>query len=600
MGYCSVKIVLCLLAGILTAPRLSLGASFRSFDPMDTVNIPKLLSQTGVYTNTAAKILDTAAKYFEVNSALWSDESAKSRWIILPPGKQIPYNDSVDFFTYPESTVFVKTFKLDKIQGDSTPNSSRVYWETRLLIKKTDSVSHLDWHGFSYKWRADQSDADLVSIQKGFDTVFYFTDNGKKRSYKKWHFPSKQECNRCHPMGSGRNPFGETLPYYARSILGFYPAQLKRPSPLSANTNQVLDLFNKGVFSGTKPSVADLARRFRGIQEPIDKNLTPADRFATLDTMARSYIAANCSGCHGYRGMANNGSGQATLNLDFYDLKPHMEFSTRPVRDVALTNMDAFDTTGYGPPAGRNLVKSALSQWNFTTTPGQIWDMSLPSGDPDNFPSLFVYQGYPALSEVLYRLWARNSTPMDSGVVARALNYNLKNGDSVAARERKAWIYSKPWGTDAWVNTVAQHGLTVTQILQPTETNPRNLVYDSFRSHGDQMPPLGSYLPDTSALKVLGEWAKSYSILRPVLIVGVNPPSFRTAKPLTFVSPTIRNHTLFVPTTWEGVATVVDIQGRSRRLAFVGKGSYALPLDMPTGVYIFKVGKHVFRKFFIG
>ena len=600
MGYSPVKIGIYLLTGILSAPKLSLSANFHSFDPMDTTNVPKLLSQTGVYINTTAKVLDSAAKYFEVNAPLWSDESAKSRWIILPPGKQIPYDDSEDFFNYPESTVFVKTFKLDKIQGDSTPNTSRVYWETRLLIKKTDSVNHLDWHGFSYKWRADQSDADLVHLENGFDTVFYFTDNEKKTTYKKWHFPSQQECNRCHPWGAGRNPFGGTSPYYARGVLGFYPAQLKRPSPLSANTNQVVDLFNKGVFSGTKPSVADLARRFRGIQEPIDEKLSPADRFATLDTMARSYIAANCSGCHGYRGLAAYRSGQANINLDFYDFKTHMEFTKEPVRQVALTDTSSFDTTGYGPPAGRNLELSALSQWNFTTSPGQIWDMSLPSGDPASFPSVFVYPGYPALSVFLCRMWARNSTPMDSGVVARMLNFNLKHGDSVAASERKGWIFSKAWGTEAWVNTVAQHGFTVTQILKPTDIKSTNLVYNSFRSHGDQMPPLGSYVPDTAAIKVLGEWARNYRILRPVQVDDVIAPSFKSVKRVTFLSPTIRNHTLFVPKTWEGAATLVDIQGRTLRLVLMEKGSYALPSDLPNGVYVFKVGQHVFRKFFIG
>src|SRR6267142_567332 len=132
------KRIMCLWAGLLSAPTISFSIPFHYFDPLDTAHVPKLLSQTGAYNNTVTKTVDTAAKYFEVNAALWSDEAAKSRWVILPPGKHIAYNDSADFFNYPESTVFVKTFKLDKIQGDSTPTTSRIYWETRLLIKKTD------------------------------------------------------------------------------------------------------------------------------------------------------------------------------------------------------------------------------------------------------------------------------------------------------------------------------------------------------------------------------------------------------------------------------------------------------------------------------
>src|SRR3989338_4957103 len=98
------------LAAATALPALS-SAAFVYFDPRDPANAPALLSQTGLYTNMNDKsTLDTAAKYFEVNSALWSDGSLKKRWIILRPGRSIPWTDNVDFFDYPDSTVFVKTF----------------------------------------------------------------------------------------------------------------------------------------------------------------------------------------------------------------------------------------------------------------------------------------------------------------------------------------------------------------------------------------------------------------------------------------------------------------------------------------------------------
>ncbi|MDB5050967.1 MAG: hypothetical protein JWO30_4038 [Fibrobacteres bacterium] len=587
------KRILCLWAGLLSAPTLSLSVPFHYFNPLDTANVPKLLSQTGAYNNTQTKTVDTAAKYFEVNAALWSDEAAKSRWVILRPGKHIPYNDATDFFDYPDSTVFMKTFKLDKIQGDSTPNTSRVYWETRLLVRKADPTTHIDWYGFSYRWRADQSDADLVSIANGLDTVFYYTTTENKLSYKKWHFPSQKNCSRCHVPGAGNSPFGDTLPFLARGVLGLYPAQLKRPSTLVANTNQVIDLFNKGVFSGTKPDAAALARRFKGVHEPISGTLTADQRFATIDSMARSYIAANCSGCHGFRGMAGSASGQAIINFDWYDLKPHMEFSNRPVNVVGLNNIAPLDTTGFIPPAGRNLMTLAANQWGFKTGAGQFMDMSLPAGDPAAFPSVMIYPGYPALSEILYRQWARNSPAMDSGTVARALKYNILYGDSVHAKERQAWIFSKPWGSQAWVTMVTQHGLTVDKILRPVDTSASDAVYDLYAEHGDQMPIIATFVPDTSALKILVEWVKNYKILVPVAGVA-NPKSARALALAASNRPVIRDRVLFVPSGWAGTAVMMDLSGRAHTLAATGKGSYVLPAGIPNGVYVFRVGVHTF------
>jgi hypothetical protein len=60
-------------------------AAFRFFDPADRETVPRLLSLTGIYSDIAARLPDTSLKYFELNSALWSDGAAKQRWIILPP-----------------------------------------------------------------------------------------------------------------------------------------------------------------------------------------------------------------------------------------------------------------------------------------------------------------------------------------------------------------------------------------------------------------------------------------------------------------------------------------------------------------------------------
>ncbi len=580
------KTTLRLEAVILLLPALCLGLPFHYFDPTDTAAVPKLLSQTGAYNNTVTKVVDTAAKYYEVNVPLWSDEAAKSRWVILPPGKHIPYNDTTDFFDYPDSTVFMKTFKLDKIQGDSTPGVSRVYWETRFFIKKNDTtINHKNWYGISYRWNADQSDANLVSIQNGFDTVFQYTTSQNRQTYKKWHFPSQQECFICHRIGYTNLGFSDTAPYYARSVLGFYPAQLKRPSSLTANLNQVLDLFNRGVFSGTPPDSLVLARCYKSVYQPIAGDLSPLDRFKTIDTMARSYLGANCSGCHGHRGDAVGAEAQVYLIYDYYNLKPQMELGMHHVLPVGLSDAASDTTWPYQLPQGRNYYRMALAQWGIDTDSGQTYDMALPVGADTS--EVLIYPGFPSRSEILYRQWSRNSAWTDSAAVANVLKDSLFQGDSAAVQQR-SWIFSQPWGSQAWFDLLNQHQVDINSFMTPADGS-----YNLYNWTGEQMPPFATYIPDTAALKVLGEWIKNYRTLAVVDSQNI-VNSVRQSGQLHLAEPVLRNHTLFVPVDWGSGATMWNIQGQSHALQALGVGAYALPPGTPVGIYMFRVGAHTF------
>ena len=189
-----------LALALAAAPVSAAGVNF--FRP-DT-GAPALLSATGVYSDIVAKKVDTAMNYFEVNAALWSDGAAKKRWIILPPGTRITYVDSTDYFDYPNKTIFVKNFYLDTVLNDST---TRRYWETRLLVNKEDLNGKDYWYGFSYRWKADASDAMYVG-SAGMDSVFNYYPRGVSQglSYKKWTFPSAEACNQCHRTGTATRP----------------------------------------------------------------------------------------------------------------------------------------------------------------------------------------------------------------------------------------------------------------------------------------------------------------------------------------------------------------------------------------------------------
>jgi hypothetical protein len=103
------------------------------------------------------------------------------------------------------------------------------------------------------------------------------------------------------------------------------------------------------------------------------------------------------------------------------------------------------------------------------------------------------------------------------------------------------------------------------------------------------MPPLATFIPDTAALRILGEWVKYYrSPLRPGGIGG--PRKFAAHG-----GPWIRNRTLFVPKDWTGKAQMLDIKGRVYTLKSSGPGAYALPPQAPAGVYFFRLGTHYFK-----
>jgi len=100
-------------------------------------SMPLLLSQTGAFTNTPS--LGTAGSLiaYNVNSPLWSDAAAKTRWFVVPNnGAPFTPNEQIGFATngewsFPAGTVFVKHFEL--VTNEVTGAKRRL--ETRLLVR---------------------------------------------------------------------------------------------------------------------------------------------------------------------------------------------------------------------------------------------------------------------------------------------------------------------------------------------------------------------------------------------------------------------------------------------------------------------------------
>ncbi len=583
------------LAGVLAVPALSL-AQFVYWDPTDPTypaNVPTLISQTGFFTSISTKpqgITPEAVKY-EPNVSFWTDGAYKERWIILPPDpanpgyrKTIPYDDTTDFFNYPDSTVFVKNYWLEAIEGDTT---SRVLWETRFLVKKADTLYHQDWHGFSYQWRSDQSDADLVDINGGVSALFYFTNSQGLRSYKKWKFPSQGQCSECHKVGA--NQLDSVTLQYARSILAFFPAQLKRPT--SAGGDQLTDLFAAGVFTGTPPD-STLGLRFRGLHDPVNPAWTSDQVQDDINIKARSYIATQCSGCHGDRG-----GRILSYNFDFYRLMTDTSFTIVNHTASSLGLNDTSMDTTY--PPGRVQFTQNIAMSGLDTSAGQDWQMELPPFVTDPLMEItpaLLYPGYPSVSVFAYKLSSRNPPWRDSAMFHQTLAFIVADTTDTsaagaaaraAAQAKIDFAFAAPWGSQAWADTLAAHGWTIDSVFAASYQSLGTGGYFSTASY--QMPPVAvSFAPDTAALRVLARWIRQ----------GGVPAAIKHApKQIRRVNAFIRNRTLFIPENWSGKVAMFDIMGRAypHALKALGGSAYAMPPGARPGIYFFKAGSHTFK-----
>ena len=236
---------------------------------------PALLSQLGVFTNLAALAPAAGLVPYDVNCPLWSDGAIKSRWMAVPnDGAPYSTSEQISFaatgeWSFPIGTVFVKHFELGT--NDSNPNL-RKRLETRVLVHGTNGA----YYGLTYKWRADNSDADL--LPGGLSENIVITTATGTRT-QTWYYPSQQDCLICHNPNANYVLGAKTCQLNGRFT---YPSTGITDNQL--RTLNSIGLFNPPLNEAGIPGYASLA------------SVTNAG--ATLETRARSYLDANCAQCH--------------------------------------------------------------------------------------------------------------------------------------------------------------------------------------------------------------------------------------------------------------------------------------------------------------
>jgi uncharacterized repeat protein (TIGR03806 family) len=218
---------------------------------------PAKLSQLGVFSNLKDLTPAPGVMPYEVSTPLWSDGAKKRRWMIVPTDAGQKIDVATDgSWSFPQGTVLVKHFELEQADG----SDHRL--ETRFLVHGKDDR----YYGVTYRWNADNSDADLQD-----PNVF-----DEKVGNQTWHYPSRAECGRCHNSS-------------ANYVLGLKTAQFNRPlyypsSGLTANmvsTLQGVGLFKSPLMPASLPQMPSLH-----------------EGTAFAQDRARAYLDANCSQCH--------------------------------------------------------------------------------------------------------------------------------------------------------------------------------------------------------------------------------------------------------------------------------------------------------------
>jgi uncharacterized repeat protein (TIGR03806 family) len=226
--------------------------------PSDT-GPPALLSATGCIDAGNPHSPAPGTVPYAINVPSFADGASTARWFNVPTDSTVSIGND-DRWQFPIGSVIAQNLS----------RAGRLI-ETRLLMHHADG-----WAGYSYAWNQAQTDATLLTTGK----TVSLTDGA-------WTFPARSDCMVCH---NGIGGFA----------LGLETGQLNRTVHYDSNgrtADQLSTLDGIGLFDRTLPANPP---RLAPVDEPG----------AALEIRARSYLHANCSGCH-------RPDGPTGLDIDF-------------------------------------------------------------------------------------------------------------------------------------------------------------------------------------------------------------------------------------------------------------------------------------------
>jgi uncharacterized repeat protein (TIGR03806 family) len=245
------------------------GKTIKVFDKKDK------LSAYGFFKGRLSDLVpaDEVVPY-DLNTALFSNYAEKLRFIKVPEGKKVIYNDS-SWFVMPVGTVLIKNFYFHNDMKH--PEKGRKIMETRLLVLEENG-----WNAYPYIWNDEQTEAfyDVAGEKK---TITYKNEDGKIINTH-YLIPNKNQCKGCHLENKKMVPVGIAARHLNKSFS--YSEQVI--------ANQLQHWKSVGILSGL----------------PDDPGSVPANalwqnKAEGLEKRARSYLDINCGSCHNPKGPAS-------------------------------------------------------------------------------------------------------------------------------------------------------------------------------------------------------------------------------------------------------------------------------------------------------
>lgn len=245
-----------------------------SFQEKQVFEKKEKLSEYGFFKGKLADLspVDEVMPY-DLNTALFSNYAEKLRFIKVPAGKKIVYNDT-GWFDMPVGTLLIKNFYFPK--DFDHPEKGRTILETRLLVNEESG-----WTAYPYIWNDEQTEAfyDVAGEKK---MVSYVKDGRKISTH--YLIPNKNQCKGCHLENKKMVPVGIAARHLNKDHL-YGNAILE---------NQLQQWKNTGLLSGLP---ADL--------QSVPSNALWQNENVSLEKRARAYLDINCGNCHNPKGPAN-------------------------------------------------------------------------------------------------------------------------------------------------------------------------------------------------------------------------------------------------------------------------------------------------------
>ena len=232
---------------------------------------PTKLSEWNFFKDLPNLIPNEKVFAYDIQTPLFSDYAEKLRFIYLPEGSKIHYNDS-SYFHFDDHSVIIKNFFY--YEDVNNPGKGKRLIETRLLVKKQGK-----WIPLTYQWNEQQTDAEIV-FSGNYIPIKWKNQQGDFQNIQ-YRIPNLNQCKSCHENQNILQPIGIKAKHLNKNFI------------YSHGEENQLTYWSKNEFlvglpnHGSIPQIANFMDSSKSINE-----------------RARAWLDINCAHCHNPSGPA--------------------------------------------------------------------------------------------------------------------------------------------------------------------------------------------------------------------------------------------------------------------------------------------------------